>query len=151
MLLPDIRVAHHIIKICSGVGLMGPQHDVHQVLEDCWCPMEAQGENLVLPVTHCGAESCFGSRYRGEGNWPVAFNEVEGGDELGFPQMLDEIMHLGYGVAVKLRDLVQFPEIVAQLQTSIGLGNHDDGAGPGTGRPRGPDRAFGELPLPEVF
>lgn len=39
-----------IIQICSGVLMMGVQYNVHEPLEGYWCPLEAEGEDPVLPV-----------------------------------------------------------------------------------------------------
>lgn len=39
-----------IIQIGSGEVTVGVQHDVHEVLKCCGHPMEAKGENSVLPV-----------------------------------------------------------------------------------------------------
>lgn len=47
--------------------------------------------------------------------------------------MLEEIIHLRHGIAVELRDMVQLPKVVTQLQVPIGLGDYDDGTEPRAG------------------
>lgn len=41
--------------------------------------------------------------------------------------MLDEVIHSGQGVAIKLNDLVQLPEVFAESEAPVGLGNHHSG------------------------
>lgn len=64
---------------------------------------------------------------------PVALHQVQGGDELGPPQMLYEVVELRKGVTVKLQDLVELLEVIAKTGAAIWLWDHNDGAGPGTG------------------
>lgn len=95
--------------------------------------MEAKGESPVLPMATGGAEGGLWPSVGCQGYLPVALCQVQCGDKLGSPQPFDDIIHLWQGVAVKLRDGFQFPEVISESQTSVGLEYYNDQTGLGIG------------------
>lgn len=68
--------------------------------------MEVEGEDIVLPVARCHAESSFWFRIRCQGHLLVSLCEVKHGYELGPPKLVDEVIHSGQGVTVELSNLI---------------------------------------------
>lgn len=110
---------------------MGSQGDIHEPLEIHWGSIEAKGENPVLPMATGLDEGSLWSSVRCEGHVPGAICQVQCGNEPASPQPFSKVIHLWQGVAIELRDGVQFPEVVAKPQTSIGFGYYNDPTGTG--------------------
>ncbi len=65
-----------VIQVGRGVGLVGPQQDVHQSLEGGRSPVQAEGKNPILPVPTGGGEGGLRLRVIRQGHLPIALREV---------------------------------------------------------------------------
>ena len=66
-----------VIEVCQTL-LSGDaiQHPVHQWLKSSWGVVQAEAQDLELPVSSVGGERSFGSGLWGEGHLPVVTAEV---------------------------------------------------------------------------
>lgn len=120
-----------IVQVCGSVDTVGSEGSVHEPLEHCWGPVEAEGKEPVLPVSASSAEGHLLAGFRGQWHLPIAFREVHVGDETGLPEVLDQVLHSRQRVAVKHPDCIQLAVVIAHSQASVGLVNCDNWAGPG--------------------
>lgn len=93
--------------------------------------MEAEREELVLLLARQCAECYFFVSLLGPGHLPGTLGDVEinwGPPNMVLPGCLPK------GRIVKLRNMVEYPEVIADLETTVWLQVCNDGAGPGAGR-----------------
>ncbi len=134
VVFPGLRMNDDVIQVGRGVGLVGPQQDVHQSLEGGGSPVQAEGKNPILPVPTGGGEGGLRLRVIRQGHLPIALREVQRGHVSGPPQPIQQLVYPRHGVSVEFGDLVQAAEVVAKAEGAIRFWDHDYGAGPWAAR-----------------
>lgn len=127
VLSPSGGMYDDIISVGCCILVVGLQDDVHQSPKCHWCPMEAKQEDLVLPVPQGHREGSLGLHLRGQSHLPVPVCQMESGNELCPPKVIHNVLHLRGRVAIKLHNLFEPPEVIADPEATVRLGDNDSG------------------------
>ncbi len=91
---------------------------------------KAEGKGPVVPVATRSGKSSLRLSILVEGYLPVAFGEVQCRDIPGSSQPVQQLVHPRHGVSVKLGDLVEATEDIAEAEGAVRFRDHQDWAGP---------------------